>query len=149
MSKRMVDVLAALAVIWGLLAVSPLWMWGFKPGDTLVEDAELGQPAGIAFTRTIWRSIKMHYTVSIRRVDSWQVVCDTSSGPFTYSPSASLPERVDMAWWAPGDERCSNLFPPGSYVMETCWTASGLLWGIVPPKTACRTSNVFHVRKPA
>jgi hypothetical protein len=145
---RAINWLAILLVGWWLLIMTPLSWWGFSAGNVIVGDTTTEDAAPIIFERTIWRDIRLRYSVIVRRVDGNEVVCDASSSVFNYRAGAKLPDHLDMAWWAPGDGRCARLFPPGGYVMTTCWTAPGLLMGVLPPKTKCVTSNVFQVRAP-
>lgn len=120
------------------------WFW-FDPGTPVVGDAHVGDAPAVGFTREIKRDTAMSYSVVVRRVRGLQIVCEAQSGVFTYRTTSTLPDDIDMAWWAPGDARCvEGLLPPGEFVMETCWTAPNP-FVVLPPKTACRTSNVFSI----
>lgn len=140
-----IDWIMLVIVVWGLLAVTPLSWWGYRAGEVLVENTMTGKPAAISYDRTIWRDIRMRYSVVVRRVDGNSVVCDVSGAVRTYKRNSELPDHIDMSWWAPGEDRCTSLYPPGTYFMETCWTAPNLLSGFLPSKTVCRTSNPFLV----
>lgn len=141
---RTVDLLSVLLLLWMAAAAIPLhWFW-FDPGQVYVSDTTPDTPPAISFTREIKRPIKMRYQVVIREMNSRRVVCDADGGPFTYSPDADLPDDLDIVWWSGGDPTCWPQVA-GTYIMETCWTAPNLFFGLVPAKTTCRDSNPFSV----
>ncbi len=142
--KWCIDLAAVLVILWSALAMVPLrWFW-YAPGTVIVSDSTVATPPSILFDRRIKRPVRMSYQVVIRRVGNDRIVCDPASGPFTYRPTATLPKHMDIIWWTGADMRC---WPraPGTYVMETCWTASRPFGGLVPPKTECRDSNPFSI----
>ncbi|EEX09637.1 conserved hypothetical protein [Ruegeria lacuscaerulensis ITI-1157] len=142
---RTADILSLILVGWMGLAFVPVnWVW-FDPGDVFISDGSRDRVPEITFDRVIKRKVEMTYQVVIRSLDGNTVVCDPKNGPFPYRPDAKLPEHPDLVWWTGGDERC---WPrePGSYIADTCWTVVRPFWGLVPPKTICRRSNVFTVR---
>lgn len=143
---RFFDRASILLVVWTGLALVPLdWLW-FKPRVLQVADTTVTEPAAIRFERTIRRDFIGEYSVTVRGIDRG-IVCQASSTRFPYERGATLPEPLDMAWWAPGDSRCARLYPPGTYSMETCWT--GYVWfRLVPAKTTCMESNPFTVVGP-
>ncbi len=145
---RFGDVAAILAVIWALAVVTPLSWWGYVPGEVNVADAPEGTAPPMGFEAEIRRDIRMSYQVIARALPGLSVACDASSNPFTYRRATQPPKGFDLAWWAPGDDRCARL-PAGEYTLETCWTARELLAGLLPKKTVCRTSNVFTIRSEA
>lgn len=141
---RAFDLLSLALVAWVALALVPVnWVW-FAPGELFISDGSIDQVPEITFERVIKREVRMTYQVVIRSLDGNRVVCDPKNGPFSYQPDAKLPEHADLIWWTGGDDRC---WPrePGSYVAETCWTVVRPFWGVVPPKTICRRSNMFTV----
>lgn len=142
---RFFDLMAVVLVAWGIMAVVPLeWFW-FDPGHVVVGNGTKAQVPAIQFDRVIKRNTLMRYQVTIRNVDSGHIVCDPASQPFTYRSDAVLPESIQLhEYWTGGDDRCWPL-PHGTYVMETCWTATNVFWGITGPKTACRLSNPFMI----
>lgn len=133
-------------IVWAALAITPLSWWGFVPHSVYVADTTTTEPAKVGFDREIWRPIRMNYSVTVRRVAGYQVACEAVSGVKTYHPQSTVPDDIDLVWWAPQDSRCGTLYPPGSYVVNTCWTASDLLFGFLPAKTSCVRSNVFQVK---
>jgi hypothetical protein len=145
---RVVDYLSLVLVGWMGLAFVPVeWVW-FDPEDYFVSNGTKDSVPIVTFDRVIKREVKMTYHVSIRSLGaggvSGRVVCDPTNGPFTYRPTAELPEEIDLVWWTGGDDRC---WPqePGTYTSETCWTVVSPFWGLVPPKTTCRRSNTFTI----
>ena len=141
---RSADYLSLLFVIWLALAMVPLgWFW-FEPGQVVISNSSVEQPPRVDFSRWIGRPVAMKYQVVIRDIERKSVVCDPASESFMYRPDAQLPENPDLVWWTGGDNRC---WPrePGTYIAETCWTATHLFWGLIPDKTVCRTSNPFTI----
>lgn len=141
-------VIALLQLSWVAAALVPVeWFW-FDPSDYYVSDGTADQVPTITFGRSIKRETVMSYHVTVRRVGethSGVIVCDPTGGPFPYRPDAKLPKVIDLVWWSGGDSRCWPL-TPGNYVSVTCWTAVEPFYGLVPPKTVCRRSNVFTIR---
>lgn len=141
---RLIDWVALMMLLWaGLAAVPATWLW-FSPGPVVISDSAESTPPVVDFERVIHRNTRMSYQVVIRRMATKEPVCDPQRGPFTYRTDASTPERIDLVWWSGADARC---WPrePGTYIAETCWTVTQPFWGIVPPKTVCRTSNPFTI----
>lgn len=143
------DYMSLLLVLWMGLAFVPVqWVW-FDPEDYFVSDGTPDSVPLITFDRVIRREVKMTYHVSIRSLGpnggAGRITCDPTNGPFTYRPNAELPDPITLDWWTGGDDRC---WPqePGTYVSETCWTVVSPFWGLVPPKSVCRKSNVFTIR---
>lgn len=142
---KLADGLSLVLVVWLLAAIIPLgWFW-YVPGQVVVSNSSLEVPPRIQFERVIKRPVLMKYQVVVRDIERNEVVCDPASEPFTYSPTSKLPENADLVWWTGGDARCWPRVA-GTYVMETCWTATHVVWGLVPDKTVCRTSNTFEIR---
>lgn len=136
-----------LLVLAGMLylprAVPVEWLW-FDPGPVIVEDAAFGEVPGVGFSREIKRPTRISYKVIIRN-SRLQVACEApESGRFTYRPDAELPPDPDLSWWSDG--HCAYL-PVGAYIMETCWTAYDRALGLLPPKSVCVDSNVFHIEE--
>lgn len=142
---RLADLLSLVLIGWMAAALVPLeWLW-FDPGQVVVSNGTKESVPAIQFDRRILRPTLMRYQVVIRGLGHSHVVCDPASEAFTYQPSAKLPEDLRLHdYWTGGDPQCWPL-EPGEYVMETCWTAPRPFWGLVPPKTACRTSNAFTI----
>lgn len=141
---RLLDWVALVLVIWAGLAMVPAnWLW-FDPGAVVVSNSDMDHPPAILFEREIKRPARISYSVVVREIGAQRAVCDPTVGPFGYRLDATLPEPIDLVWWTGGDERC---WPrePGEYIMETCWTVVAPFWGLVPPKTVCRTSNPFAI----
>lgn len=140
---------AAFFTVYFIMLVLPLqWFW-FTPQTFVIGDAVEGQAPVIGFEREIHRPVDMAYTVTIRKVPSLEVVCDQRAGPFSYYPNATLPEgdALDLEWWAGGNDRCLDL-EPGKYVIDTCWTAYNLFFGLVPRKTVCTGPHEFSITAP-
>lgn len=141
---KIVDLMSLTVVAWMGLTLTPVeWFW-FDPGHVIISNSSVEKAPKVAFNRKIHRPVLMKYQVVIRDIERNSVVCDPSSEPFTYSSTAQLPDDADLVWWTGGDDRC---WPqePGTYIAETCWTATHILWGLIPDKTVCRTSNPFTI----
>ena len=136
---RWLDFLSGFLVVYlALVAIPAKWIW-YEPHVLTVGDG----PGAIRFDRIIKRDFVGRYSGSIRDVTTSAIVCDFNGGPFTYRKDSALPERIDLEWWT-GKEQCSDL-DAGSYVLETCWAVVDPLWGMLPDKSVCLTSNVFKV----
>ncbi|WP_299663822.1 hypothetical protein [uncultured Ruegeria sp.] len=139
-----VDILSLVFIAWVGVTLIPLgWFW-YDPGQVVISNSSIENPPRVDFSRKISRPVIMKYQVIIRDIERNAVVCDPASEPFTYSPDARFPDDADLVWWTGGDDRC---WPrePGTYIAETCWTATHLFWGLIPDKTVCRTSNPFTI----
>lgn len=134
-------------LIYAMLSmVPPTWFW-FDPGTPYVADSTTEAAPEVGFGRSIKQDVLIRYGVTIRRAEGLTVVCDPQSSAFTYQKDATLPDHIDLVWWTGGDNRC---WPRevGTYIMETCWTVVRPFWGVVPPKTVCRTSPPFRISAP-
>lgn len=139
-------VLVFLCAYFAAATIPATWLW-FDPDTPIVADTTTEAAPVIGFDRQIKRETRISYTVTMRRTAGLTMLCDPTGGPFTYRPDATLPEVIDLVWWTGGDSRC---WPQeaGTYLMETCWTVVRPFWGLVPPKTVCRTSPPFRVAAP-
>ena len=141
---RFIDLSVFVLIMWGMAsAIPPNFIW-FKPISVLIADSDVGSPPQISVGRIIYHPVLMSYQVAIRDVGNSNTVCDTSGGPFTYEPSALIPDDADLEWWVGGEGLCWPL-NPGTYIVETCWTVEKPFWGLVPPKTICLNSNTFTI----
>lgn len=139
---RTVDVVSVAMVVWLIGAMVPAsWLW-FDPGPVRIADSVDGKAPAVGFTRTIHRDTAIRYSVIVRELDTHRITCDGDGGPFTYRTGSTLPERIDLRWWAGGE--CWPL-PSNTYITETCWTVVRPFLGLVPAKTVCRESNPFTV----
>lgn len=132
--------------ILALYIVASLWparFW-YNPGLMYVPNSREGERIVLHFTGGVVRGFDGSYAVLVREIDTGKVVCDASGGPFPYRTDATRPDPLTIGWWAPSDPRCANL-PAGNYILETCWTVGGLLWGILPPKNICHDPAPFTV----
>ena len=146
---RFIDVVAVVLIVWAIAAAMPLsWFW-FHPKALVIANSEGIAAPKVELGRDIYRRTLMNYHVVVVRLGPdkgrRQIVCDSTSAPFWYSPARSVPADADLEWLVGSSWPCWPL-DPGDYIVETCWTASSLFLGTVPPKTACLTSNVFTVR---
>lgn len=142
---RLFDAFFAAVVAWGVCTMIPVEAFWFKPGALLVSDAPVGSVPKVGFDRDIKRNVVMSYSVSVRAVDTLETVCESTSEPFLYRARASLPESVDLEWWAPG---CGTL-PAGEYFIATTWTATERWWGLLPDRSVTLDSNVFRIEPSA
>ena len=135
-----------LMVIYLALAAWPATHW-YDPGRLEIHDTVQGEQIELLYQGGAVRTFFGSYTVIMRDFETQGVVCEARSGFFTYKPEAERPDPITMEWWAAGDYRCYRP-PVGNYITETCWTISGVLWGIVPPKHICATPVSHSVRAP-
>lgn len=135
------DFFALLVLAWMGIAALPLSSFWFKPELVVVQDAPVKTSPKMGFTREIKRPVLMRYSVIVRDVHL-AVVCESPSPLIEYKPDATLPEDLDLDWWTDGD--CPTL-PTGTYIVETCWTATERFWGLLPDRSACVASNTFRV----
>lgn len=126
-------------LLWMAARLVPVWPW-FEPRTLLVADSSAGEPVTIGYQRTIRRETLVGYTAVVRRMPGLEIVCEATAQPFLYRPGAELPHPVTLEWWTGGD--CGDL-PAGEYQLDTCWTLTNRLAGLLPERTACLTSNVF------
>lgn len=122
--------------------------WWFEPGLVLVQDTYVDEDAEIDFTREIHRDFLGSYSVVVRYAHNREVHCEAESGAFPYEMASSLPHDLDLKWWANSDPDCHapNL-PPSNYVAVTCWFIHAKYFPHMKPKTVCRESTVFEVKK--
>lgn len=145
-TARWIDLAAVLSIIWAIIVALPLSIW-FEPGSVVVASTDHdGQPALVVYDRKIKRRVFISYAAVIHRIQPDTIACEAEGGPYWYDPDRKLPapEEMTLAWWAPGDPRCSKL-PPGEYIMETCWTAQ--ISSLLPEKAICVQSNPFTIRE--
>lgn len=137
------DIIAIFFIGWIGLSALPLSLFWFDPGPVVIQDAKEGESPKIGFSRDIKRNVVMQYSVVIRDANL-AVYCEDRSAPIEYRSDSQLPEDLDLAWWAFGTEACHRP-PVGSYIVTTCWTATGRLLGLLRDKTVCVQSNVFKI----
>lgn len=128
-----------------VLAFLPGRFW-YDPGQMEILDAAPGEPVQILYQGGARREFLGRYTVTMRRFETQEIVCEASSGFFPYRTDSQRPDPLYMDWWAPADPRCNNP-PTGHFQTTTCWTVSGILWGLVPPKHVC-TDPIGHSVRP-
>ncbi len=134
-------VLAAYVALW----LVPASFW-FDSRSLKVSDAFVGEVPVVVEDRTIHWSFLGSYSASVRFTEIPQEIAFgcTGSGDIRYRGGLSGPKSYDLAEYADGKESCRHL-PPGNYFVEVCRTVKYPLWGILPAKTACRTSNIFRI----
>ena len=138
------DIASVMLFLWAGLSLLPVDTFWFDPGPVIVQDAFEGDSPALGFTRDIKRDTTMRYSVVMRDANL-AIVCEDRSETFTYRTDATFPaDGVDLEWWAPGNMRCHRP-PPGTYILETCWTATDRLFGLLWDRSICRESNVFEV----
>lgn len=145
---RIADWLSITLVVWAVLRLIPLEAFWFDPGQIIVGNGSVSHVPVIQYNGEIKRNVLIRYQVVIRNLDSGRIVCDPRSDAFTYRPGTKRPEPILLhEYWTGGNPRCWPL-DTGSYIMETCWTAPNLFWGLTGEKTTCRMSNTFLVESP-
>ena len=117
------------------MALWPASYW-YDPGQLVIKNNVEGDPVQLLYQGGARRNFTGSYTVLMRDFQTQEVVCEASSGFLSYSVDSKRPDPLFMDWWAPSDPRC-NAPPVGTFQTTTCWTISGILWGLVPPKHVC------------
>jgi hypothetical protein len=135
-------------LFWASLLVVPASFW-FDPHTLYVPDAVAGEDFELIYTGDVNRDFNGYYSVLIRSAEDLSTPNggEMRSGTRPYSPEAvtSRPNPITMSWWA-HEIDVENL-EPGYYLLNTCWTIVNPLFGLVPNKTVCIESNVFHLRE--
>lgn len=131
-------VLAAYTALW--LAPASLW---FNPTSLIVSIPEGSAEPQALLARDIRFGFHGAYTVDVRSADTNAFACGRS-GSHHYKGGLTGTYTMGLVDFAGGDQRCAAL-PDGVYYTEACWTVLAPLWGILPRKTVCITSNPFRV----
>ena len=131
------------AVVYGGLMLVPGTLW-FEPKKVFIDNSTIDKPPSMTVEREIKITSDIKYSVVLRQIGKAQAICDAGAGPFTYNKTRGPLEDIDWTWWTGADASCWPV-APGSYVSDTCWTIVQPLWGLLPPKTVCITSNVFTI----
>lgn len=130
-----------------LAAYTAAWLtpatWWYQPGRIVIRDTALGGDPVVEIQRTIRRSFDGRYTVSIWRNPPDGHVSCAGSDTLRYKGGLYGPHEAPLSQWA-SDPWCTRL-PVGSYYAEACWTVLRPFRGIVPGKTVCTTTPLFHV----
>lgn len=128
-------------VLWAM----PARVW-FDSHSIAVSDAIAGAAPTVVEDRTIRFSFLGEYTATTRDVLTNEVSGGCAgSGRVRYRGWLSGVQTMSLVEWTDGNAACAAL-APGAYYTETCRTVLYPLWGILPAKTTCATSNIFTVR---
>mgnify|MGYP006921386141 CR=1 FL=1 len=124
------------------------WYWSADQWYVLdrvyVADTVEGVPAKMAVDRTIEREFSGAYTVTVRALPKFTVVCSGGSN-VVYRPGSALPGSLTFDWWSYGAvPECTNALKPGKYEALTCVTIHPDIM-LLGNRKVCRTSNVFTV----
>lgn len=123
----------------------PARVW-FDSHSIAVSDATVGSAPTVVEDRTIRFSFLGEYTATTRDVLTNEVSGGCAgSGRVRYRGGLSGVKTMSLVDWTDGKVACASL-APGTYYTETCRTVLYPLWGILPRKTTCATSNIFTVR---
>ena len=129
-------------VLWAM----PSRVW-FDSHSIAVSDAIAGAAPTVVEDRTIRFSFLGEYTATTRDVLTNEVSGGCAgSGRVRYRGGLSGVQTMSLVDWTDGKVACASL-APGTYYTETCRTVLYPLWGILPRKTTCATSNIFTVRE--
>jgi hypothetical protein len=139
------QVWAIFMVAYLAMAAWPASHW-YDPGQLVIPTSVAGEPVELFYQGGAVRDFTGRYTVLMRDFQTQEIVCEAASGFFPYNTESKRPDPLFMDWWAPSDPRC-NAPPAGQMQTTTCWTVSGILWGLVPPKHVC-TDPVSHTVTP-
>lgn len=128
-------------VLWAL----PASVW-FDSRSINVSDATEGAAPTVVEDRAIRFSFLGEYATTTRNVLTNEVAggC-TGADRLRYRGGLDGVQTRSLVEWTDGKEGCASL-APGTYYTETCRTVLYPLWGILPRKTTCATSNIFTVR---
>lgn len=132
---------AVLMLAYLVMALWPVYFW-YDPGHIVIKNSVEGDPVQLLYQGGAGRNFIGRYTVLMRDFQTQEVVCEESSGFHLYRVDSKPPDSLFMDWWAPSDPRC-NAPPVGTFQTTICWTVSGILLGLVPPKHVC-TDPVSH-----
>lgn len=128
----------------GLWAM-PASFW-FDSRSLKVADAIVGEAPVVVEDRHIRWSFLGSYSTATRFAEVPQEIaygCH-GDGEIPYRGGLDGPRSYDLVEFTDGKEACRKL-PPGAYFVEVCRTVERPLWGILPQKSKCWTSNVFKV----
>ena len=128
-------------VLWAL----PARLW-FDSHSIAISDAVQGSAPTVVEDRTIRFSFFGEYIATTREALTNKVASGCAgSGRVRYRGGLSGVQTMSLVEWTDGKVACASL-APGTYYTETCRTVLYPLWGILPRKTTCATSNIFTVR---
>ncbi|KIC39352.1 hypothetical protein [Leisingera sp. ANG-M7] len=132
---------------WGLLlaystALSSLpASWWFEVSGIHVENAAAGECPKMTVNRDINRHFYAKWTVTVMRQTAggnWYTY-STHRGANDYRPDNSLPDNLDLCWWAWVDQ--IDLLP-GRYRIHTLWRIEPANGGM---REVRRASNAFDI----
>lgn len=134
----------AVAIYVGLWAL-PANFW-FESRSLKVADAYAGEAPIVVEDRAVRWSFHGSYSVATRYAEVPQEIVGgcAGDGKVAYRGGLDGVKSYDLVEFTDGKEACRHL-PPGTYFTEVCRTVERPLWGILPAKTTCRTSNVFKI----
>lgn len=137
-----VPLIVSYLVLWALPA-----SWWFESRSLQVSDAVVGELPIVIEDRHIHWSFIGKYTASVRSAVDPQVIMPGchGSGEIPYKGGLDGRKSYDLSDFIDNAPGCARL-PEGAYYVEVCRTVLYPLWGILPSKTTCVTSNVFNVR---
>lgn len=132
-------------VLYVSLWLAPASFW-FDSRSLKVSDAFVGEAPVVVEDRIIHWSFIGSYSASVRFAEIPQEIAFgcTGSGEIHYRGGLSGSKSYDLPEYVDGREACRRL-PPGNYFVEVCRTVKYPLWGILPAKPTCRTSNIFRI----
>jgi hypothetical protein len=137
-------VVALYVALWSL----PASVW-FDSRSIQVSDSVVGEAPLVAEDRAVRWSFTGEYSATTRNAMTGEVARGCSgSEVLRYRGGLEGVDTMNLVDWTAGKTACSHL-APGRYYTETCRTVLYPLWGILPAKTRCWTSNIFTVRAEA
>jgi len=134
---------APIIAVYTALWLAPAWIW-YEPQSLIVAQDAPGTEPQVSLSRDIHFGFDGSYTVDVRVLDTSGIVCG-KPGAHRYRGGLTGTFTTSLSDFAGGDTDCAAL-PDGVYFVEACWTVETPLWGILPAKTACITSNPFRVQ---
>lgn len=126
----------------GLWAL-PADLW-FHSRAMTVSNSKFGDTPTVLEDRTIRFSFYGRYKTITRNAKTHDTTSCMAEADFPYIGGLDGVRTITLTAWTNDDLDCSNL-PPGDYYTQTCRTVLYPVWGLIPPKTMCITSNVFTI----
>ena len=136
-------VLSPIVAIYVVLWALPASVW-FNSRSVTISDAPLGAAPLVLEDRQIRFSFYGHYLTTTRNARTHDATPCKAESDFPYRGGLDGQRTMSLTEWSDGEIACAML-PPDSYYTQTCRTVLYPLWGILPAKTTCNTSNIFKV----
>lgn len=132
-----------LVVVYVGLWAMPASVW-FDSRSIAISDAKVGEAPIVLEDRRIRFSFYGRYkTVTKDATTHFDTRCEAEAD-FPYRGGLDGTRSMSLVDWTNEDDDCASI-PPGTYYTETCRTVLYPMWGILPSKKTCSTSNIFRI----